>query len=131
MKSIGETIASLRKKKGMTQNELAEKMNVTDKAVSKWERDLSCPDVNTISKLADVLDTSVDELLQAKNKEYSNSKLKDLINVILKAVAIAMGITVVALNILDSIEIKSSIIMLGIGIVCLAMYLMDNNEKND
>ena len=131
MKSIGETIASLRKKKGMTQNELAEKMNVTDKAVSKWERDLSCPDVNTISRLAEVLDTSVDELLQAKNKEYSNSKLKDLINVILKAVAIAMGITVVALNILDSIEIKSSIIMLGIGIVCLAMYLMDNNEKND
>lgn len=131
MKSIGETIASLRKKKGMTQNELAEKMNVTDKAVSKWERDLSCPDVNTISRLAEVLDTSVDELLQAKNKEYSNSKLKDLINVILKAVAIAMGIAVVVLNILDSIEIKSSIIMLGIGIVCLAMYLMDNNEKND
>lgn len=131
MKSIGETIASLRKKKGMTQNELAEKMNVTDKAVSKWERDLSCPDVNTISRLAEVLDTSVDELLQAKNKEYSNSKLKDLINVILKAVAIAMGIAVVALNILDSIEIKSSIIMLGIGLVCLAMYLMDNNEKND
>ena len=84
MKSIGETIASLRKKKGMTQNELAEKMNVTDKAVSKWERDLSCPDVNTISRLAEVLNTSVDELLQAKNKEYSNSKLKDLINVILK-----------------------------------------------
>ena len=131
MKSIGETIASLRKKKGMTQNELAEKMNVTDKAVSKWERDLSCPDVNTISKLAYVLDTSVDELLQAKNKEYSNSKLKDLINVILKAVVIAMGIAVVVLNILDSIEIKSSIIMLGIGLVCLAMYLMDNNEKND
>lgn len=131
MKSIGETIASLRKKKGMTQNELAEKMNVTDKAVSKWERDLSCPDVNTISRLAEVLNTSVDELLQAKNKEYSNSKLKDLINVILKAVAIAMGIAVVVLNILDSIEIKSSIIMLGIGIVCLAMYLMDNNEKND
>lgn len=53
MKSIGETIASLRKEKGMTQNKLAEKMNVTDRAVSKWERDLSCPDINTISKLAD------------------------------------------------------------------------------
>ena len=48
MKSIGETIANLRKQKGMTQSELAEKMNVTDKAVSKWERDLSCPDINTI-----------------------------------------------------------------------------------
>ena len=66
MKTIGEMISSLRKEKGMTQNELAEKMNVTDKAVSKWERDLSCPDINTISKLANILDVSVDELLQAK-----------------------------------------------------------------
>ena len=74
MKSIGETISSLRKAKGMTQNELAEKMNVTDKAVSKWERDLSCPDVNTISKLADVLGVSVEELLKAKKQEDTNSK---------------------------------------------------------
>ena len=37
MKSIGETIATLRKEKGMTQSQLAEKMNVTDKAVSKWK----------------------------------------------------------------------------------------------
>ena len=80
MKSIGKMISSLRKEKGMTQSELAEKMNVTDKAVSKWERDLSCPDINTISKLADVLEVSVDELLQAKKKEYSDTKLKDLIN---------------------------------------------------
>ena len=48
MKSIGETISSLRKNKGMTQNDLALKMNVTDKAVSKWERNLSCPDINKI-----------------------------------------------------------------------------------
>ena len=41
-KSMGEVISSLRKEKGMTQNDLAEKMNVTDKAVSKWERNLSC-----------------------------------------------------------------------------------------
>lgn len=79
MKTIGEMISSLRKEKGMTQNELAEKMNVTDKAVSKWERDLSCPDINTISKLANILDVSVDELLQAKKKENSNTKLKDLL----------------------------------------------------
>ena len=92
MKSIGETIASLRKNKGMTQNELAEKMNVTDKAVSKWERNLSCPDVNTISKLADILGVSVEELLNSKNKEYFNSKIKDLVNLIFKAVALAMGI---------------------------------------
>lgn len=129
MKSIGETIANLRKQKGMTQSELAEKMNVTDKAVSKWERDLSCPDINTISKLADVLDVSVEELLKAKKQDYSNNKIKDLINLILKAVAIAMGIGVVVLNILDKIEIKSSIIMLGIGVFCIGLYLFDKNEK--
>ena len=129
MKSIGETIANLRKQKGMTQSELAEKMNVTDKAVSKWERDLSCPDINTISKLADILDVSVEELLKAKKQDYSNNKIKDLINLILKAVAIAMGIGVVVLNILEKIEVKSSIIMLGIGMFCIGLYLLDSNEK--
>ena len=132
MKSIGETIASLRKQKGMTQNELAEKMNVTDKAVSKWERDLSCPDINTISKLADILDVSVEELLKAKKKENSNTaKMKDLINLIFKAVALATGIAVVVLNILNQIDIKSSIIMLGIGITCIAIYLLDNKENTN
>ena len=131
MKSIGETIAYLRKEKGMTQNELAEKMNVTDKAVSKWERDLSCPDINTISKLADILDISVEELLKAKKKENSNIKMKDLINLIFKAVALAMGIAVVVLNILNQIDVKSSIIMLGIGVACIAMYLLENKEKDN
>lgn len=55
-KTLGMMIASLRKENGMTQLELAEKMGVTDKAVSKWERDLSCPDVNTIPKLAECFD---------------------------------------------------------------------------
>lgn len=130
MKSIGETIATLRKQKGMTQNELAEKMNVTDKAVSKWERDLSCPDVNTISKLANILDVSVEELLKAKKKDEPNTKIKDLINLIFKAVALAMGIAVVVLNILNQIDVKSSIVMLGIGIVCISIYLLDNKENN-
>ena len=129
MKSIGETIAYFRKQKGMTQSELAEKMNVTDKAVSKWERNLSCPDINTISKLADILDVSVEELLKTKKQDYSNSKIKELINLSLKAVCLAMGIGVVVLNILNKIELKSSIIMLGIGMFCIGLYLLDNNEK--
>ena len=131
MKSIGETISSLRKNKGMTQNELAEKMNVTDKAVSKWEGNLSCPDVNTISKLADILGVSVEELLNSKNKEYFNSKIKDLVNLIFKAVALAMGIAVVVLNILDKINVKSSMIMLGIGISCVCIYLFSINESKN
>ncbi|MBR0179714.1 MAG: helix-turn-helix domain-containing protein, partial [Firmicutes bacterium] len=44
--TMGQLIATKRKELGLTQQELADKMGVTDKAVSKWERDLSCPDVS-------------------------------------------------------------------------------------
>ena len=50
-KTLGMLISETRKQKGMTQLELAEKMGVTDKAVSKWERDLSCPDVSSLPLL--------------------------------------------------------------------------------
>lgn len=52
----------------MTQLDLAEKMGVTDKAVSKWERDLSSPDIRTVPKLAEALGISVEELMQTKDK---------------------------------------------------------------
>ena len=65
-KTLGTMIAELRKAKGLTQLELAEKMNVTDKAVSKWERDLSCPDISSIPRLAEILGVSVDELMQSR-----------------------------------------------------------------
>ncbi len=128
MKNIGEKIAFLRKEKGMIQSQLAEKMNVTDKAVSKWERNLSCPDINTISKLADILEVSVEELLQAKRKENANTKIKDIADLILKAVAIAMGIGVVVLNIMNQIDTKSSFIMIGIAIICISLFLLENKE---
>ena len=76
-KTIGEVISSLRKEKNMTQNDLAEKMNVTDKAVSKWERNLSCPDVNSIPKLAEILDTTVEELINTQSKK-ENKKIDEL-----------------------------------------------------
>lgn len=49
--SLGAAIAAQRKKAGLTQLQLAEQLGVTDKAVSKWERDLSCPDVHTLPRL--------------------------------------------------------------------------------
>ena len=73
--TLGAAIAALRKEKGMTQLELAEQMGVTDKAVSKWERDLSCPDVSSLPKLAQILGVSVDELMhnRAAQKEEPNA----------------------------------------------------------
>ena len=59
----GNKIFSLRKGKNLTQKELAEKLHVTDKAVSKWERGLNYPDLTLIPMLAEVLETSVSDLL--------------------------------------------------------------------
>lgn len=131
MKSIGKTISFYRKQLGLTQNELAEKMNVTDKAVSKWERDLSCPDINTISKLAEVLNISVEDLLSAKEQKKTSDNSKDLIGLIFKAISIAMGIAVVVLNVLEKVDVKSSLVMLGIGLTSIGIYLLDKNESKE
>ena len=124
-------IASLRKEKRMTQIELAEKMGVTDKAVSKWERDLACPDVSTLPKLAEVFDISVDELMQCK-AESQNEKKKDftpMIHMIMKAVALAMGVGVVVLSILKELEVDSGMAMLGIGLACLAIASLAKKDE--
>ena len=74
MNTIGQNIAELRKKKGLTQEELAEKMCVTAQAVSKWERDASYPDVTALSELAKVLGVSVAAIIEG---EQSVPKLKE------------------------------------------------------
>ncbi len=67
MKTIGQNIASYRKKKGITQEKLAEVCNVTPQAVSKWENDLSCPDIAILRLLAHTLGVTVDELLNEED----------------------------------------------------------------
>lgn len=66
---IGEFITLKRKEKNLTQNELAKKIGVTDKAVSKWERGLGCPDVSILEILAKELGVSVLELLKGRKIE--------------------------------------------------------------
>ncbi|MDD6201279.1 MAG: helix-turn-helix transcriptional regulator [Firmicutes bacterium] len=61
--TIGSRIALRRKEKGMSQETLAEKMGVSSQAVSKWENDVSCPDISLLPKLAGLLGMTVDELL--------------------------------------------------------------------
>ena len=65
-KKLGQFIAEIRKEKEMTQAELASELHVTDKAVSKWERGLGLPDINSIEPLADALGISVAEVMQAE-----------------------------------------------------------------
>ena len=67
--TLGKRIAALRKQKGLTQEQLAEKVGVSAQAVSKWENDVSCPDITLLPLLADLFDVSVDELLGVKPVE--------------------------------------------------------------
>ena len=117
-------IAAMRKEQGMTQLELAEKMGVTDKAVSKWERDLSFPDVNSIPRLAEIFGVTVDEIMQVKSDSMENVKanrISKIVDIALKYIALAMGIDVVILSLIDTIEAKDAVIMLGIGLACMAI----------
>ena len=65
---FGTFIAKCRKEKGMTQLELAEKLMVTDKAVSRWERGKGFPDIGLLLPLADALDLSLTELMCSERK---------------------------------------------------------------
>lgn len=68
-KEIGLFISKKRKELNMTQKELSDKLNVTDKAVSKWERGLGCPDISILEVLSNILGVSILELLKGRNIE--------------------------------------------------------------
>ena len=131
--TFGAIISALRKERGLTQLELAQQMGVTDKAVSKWERNLSFPDVASLPKLAEVLGTSVDELLEVKTaaeEEPAEPRVPALVELVLKAVALAMGVGVAALTVMDEVEPRNALGLLGIGVACLALVqLMHGPEQ--
>jgi transcriptional regulator with XRE-family HTH domain len=74
MARMGRLVADLRKGRQMTQKDLAEKLSVSDKAVSKWERGLSCPDIALLSPLAGIFEISVGELLDGRINDAGEPK---------------------------------------------------------
>ncbi len=74
-KNIADNISGLRREFGFTQTELAEKLNYSDKAVSKWERGESVPDIATLKQIALLFDVSMDYLI---SKDNSNKKLRNI-----------------------------------------------------
>lgn len=88
-KVFGVFIAECRKEKNMTQADLAMKLNVTDKAVSRWERGIGFPDINTIEPLASALGISILELMKSERiisnevtKEEAAGIITDTLNVV-------------------------------------------------
>lgn len=69
MKTLGSKISSLRKERGLTQSALADKLNISAQAISKWETDQAAPDISLLAPLAKILDTSIDYLLNENAEE--------------------------------------------------------------
>lgn len=127
--SMGETICNLRKEKGMTQKDLADRLGITDKAVSKWERNVAYPDTATIPALAEILGISVEELLNAKAAPAPvRSRSDDIVNLVLKAVPLAMGVAVVVTSVLGELDTASGMTMLGVGLACVGIYQMKKKD---
>lgn len=83
--TFGNRLAKLRKEHNLTQEDLAKKLNISAQAISKWENDLTAPDIDTLIKLSDIFNISLDELLK---NEKSNSVIvnekKDINKMMLK-----------------------------------------------
>lgn len=81
--TIGSRIAQGRKSKGYTQEEFSQLLNVTAQAVSKWENDLSCPDIQLLPQIASILGVTTDELLTGAkaNQGEASPKAEPSINI--------------------------------------------------
>ena len=73
-KTLGTRIAELRREKGLKQDELAEKLGISSQAVSKWENDVSCPDIMLLPALAEELGVTVDMLLTGEGLDSPEAK---------------------------------------------------------
>ena len=123
--TMGEIISNLRREQGMTQKDLADKMGVTDKAVSKWERNLSCPDISSIPRLAEALGTTVNVLMDVKPGEEQRTDWNKVITLILSAMPLAMGVALAVISVIEHHTPWSAyFFMAGVGIFCLALKNM-------
>ena len=90
METLGKRIAQLRKGKNMKQDDLAQKLNVSPQAVSKWENDQTCPDISLLPELTKALDVSVDMLLSGEKtpetKLVPQESRKDIKDMMLRIV---------------------------------------------
>lgn len=83
--SFGIFVATLRKEKGITQKELAERLYISDKAVSKWETGVSVPNIDLLMPLADILGVTVTELLMCQRMEQDNAWNRTQVEQVVKA----------------------------------------------
>ncbi len=80
LSKVGNLICYLRKEKGMTQKQLADTMNISDKTISKWERGLGCPDVSLLPELSSLLGVNIEKILtgELNPNDYVGGNMKKI-----------------------------------------------------
>lgn len=129
--SIGKRIAMHRKEKNWTQSQLAEKIGISDKAVSKWERDLSTPDIYTLTQLAELFDISLEELTQGTGDGSVQSVPKShhqLVLLILRCTALGIGVAVLVLNLMGKLTQSDLAGLLSVGFLALTLHVFLQNR---
>ena len=136
----GRFIAELRKQKGFTQKELAEKLMVTDKAISRWETGKGLPDTSLLKPLGDVLGVSITELLSGKRieevdmKEQADNIILESLNYSKRMLASVISVTIFIIGIAFIISplflaSKSYIWTLGLIIVAIAILYIYTRKR--
>ncbi len=125
-KSVGAFISSLRKKKNITQKALAEELNVSDKAISKWETGKCYPDIEMIEKLSSFFDVSINEILSGKIVES-----EDIIKEADSNIAQVMKKTKKTKARFILIAFALSLVVVVSGFVAVREYIMHTNTKSE
>ena len=155
--TLGSRIGECRKKKGITQDQLAEHIGVSPQAVSKWENDLSCPDITLLPQLADYFNITIDELLRGEKSQvvqvvseeerndfnkkllkiYVNSEQGDIVKVNLPlglvkvALEIGMQLPQITCNdILKNIDLQAILLMAERGVIGKIVEIKSANGDN-
>ena len=133
---IGLFIKNLRKEKGYTQKDIAKKLGVTDRAISKWERGLGCPDVSLLEDLSHILDVSISELLKGErliDKDVISNQ--DLINSMYSQKKVTLNLVKVIANYISVISVCFFVLIIVITNLqsintLYRKYYMDSNHSS-
>lgn len=120
---IGSRILEARKKQGYTQKQLGDLLNVSDKAVSRWERGVGCPDISLLLPLSDALQISIDELISGNTNDKNETKtIQNIINYT-KAKTIENKEKIIKI----AYAFISISLLLAITISCFCDYYLNND----
>lgn len=122
--TIADKIKTLRKSCNMTQEELADKINVSRQTISKWETNVSIPDIESIIKICKLFSISTDELLDYKQNSIIR-KRQFIIDMVVLGLGLLGFIIFGILMLTNKIDAESSIILInGYGIMCIVFIIL-------